>query len=682
MALAKFISKIVTSITKSTFRFNNTLEDLTVKFEVSCPTTPELLNLVTQKNLINGALQDIQSKISTLNKVAKTSKVVVKGVKAGVSVIKKLPLPTSFPPGVGIPLSIINTFSDALDALGKMIDKEEGSLDSIPVALDLIKKDVSEIITKLSKLDVAITTCLEEAVASNNNTLTQLELDDILNDPNNLITENFIGVTTDAELGKLLSEPPGVLYYPQYIYNPLEDDDDNPNNNEGNINGVLYGGYYLRLNIIPSPIDENTGNPIALTRKQVTAQNMESVPPPGEFYNANASIEMLNGDKSYSSSNTVLVNEMKWLIDTKNLIFPPPPPAEDPLKAMFKESQIAIIMGIYGANREEALEIYELAWEFSQGQGPGASNYDNLVIRAFNNSRTLLEQAVADEAYEWVDGDRILDATIIRAFLADLPDDKVMSTLSLIKVGYKKLINDVNIIGGEYTSATRGWANGIEVENSLFGSYAMRLANTLPNSNQSSYNDENPEFGKLLQARKKRWQAVWDTANTLKLSGVDLTFNDPLADYFFDIGYGYNQPTINGIPITGTGVGDISAEEVEDFFDIQLHDNTEYFLINRQPDPITGIDTTPDGVTDTNLKAYTKTKLFLDLKNVLGVTWYNQNAESTSKLPFWSVSGNPNSPSSYYNDVNYDVHTNSFLNENDPWYFEFGRNGLPIPTNG
>ena len=80
---------------------------------------------------------------------------------------------------------------------------------------------------------------------------------------------------------------------------------------------------------------------------KIVAINKEAIPPPeGEFYNSNIPIERLFGDKSFSSSNTVLVNEMKWLIDTKDLIFPPPPPAEDPLKAIYKEGQIAILMAI------------------------------------------------------------------------------------------------------------------------------------------------------------------------------------------------------------------------------------------------------------------------------------------------------------------------------------------------
>ena len=143
---------------------------------------------------------------------------------------------------------------------------------------------------------------------------------------------------------------------------------------------------------------------------------------------------MLYGDESFSSSNLVLVNEMKWLIDTKDLIFPPPPPAEDPLKAIYKAGQIVVLMSIYGANEEEANELYEMAWELSQNKGPNKGYYDTLVREAFNNSRTVLEQAVANEGYEWKEGDRVLDSTIKKLFLGGVTDEiKIKGYISQLR---------------------------------------------------------------------------------------------------------------------------------------------------------------------------------------------------------------------------------------------------------
>ena len=51
MALAKFISKIVESITKVTFQFNKTLDVLIERFKGSCPTTDELILLKKELEL-------------------------------------------------------------------------------------------------------------------------------------------------------------------------------------------------------------------------------------------------------------------------------------------------------------------------------------------------------------------------------------------------------------------------------------------------------------------------------------------------------------------------------------------------------------------------------------------------------------------------------------------------------
>ena len=120
MALADFISKIVTSITRTTFQFNKSLDVLIDKFKEGCPTTQELRILIAQKNDINGALEQIEQKIATLNKVAKGSEVAAEALNTGKTVIKQLPAPSAVPPGVGLPLNIFNNFSDALDNLGTL----------------------------------------------------------------------------------------------------------------------------------------------------------------------------------------------------------------------------------------------------------------------------------------------------------------------------------------------------------------------------------------------------------------------------------------------------------------------------------------------------------------------------------------------------------------------------------
>ena len=636
MGLAGFISKIVTSITRSTFKFNKTLDDLILKFKDACPTTAELKALIQQKNQINGALVQIEQKIATLNKVAIGSEIAVGALKIGVTFIKQLPIPTSFPPGVGIPVSIINNFSSALDDLGTLVDKEEASIETIPKALDLISEDVGEVITKLNDLDVVLTECLLK-----DPNITQDDLNSIDDD-----ATNFVGLISNDELNKLLNEPPGLLY----------------------------GDYYLRKQIVPNLLTSSS-----LIKKQITAQNKESVIE-GDFYNPGAPIETLLGDESFSSSNVVLVDEMKWLIDTKDLVFPPPPPAVDPLKELYKSGQLVILMSIYGANAEEADEIYELAWELSQGKGPNKGYFDTLVQKAFDNSRTVLEQAVANEGYEWKQGDRVLDATIKTLFLSDFAktasEQELKGAISQLRKAGRNLLEKADEIGGSYNSDGKRWNNDGDFEYSLNTAlypYSERLAATAENNlNDSNIGIEYVSLREEMARRKPLMQAIFEAANAQFLAGRPYIFNDPLKEYFLSRDIGYNQPIINNVAISGNANESITSGEINQIYEIERDSAETYFNLNRIAP---NYDITADGLTWDQIRAYSKTKVFLKLKEVLGIVWYNQNAQVASELPFWSVGGgNPQSQTYQQNNPNKNLTTA------DKWYFEFGRNGLPIPT--
>ena len=636
MGLAGFISKIVTSITRSTFKFNKTLDDLILKFKDACPTTAELKALIQQKNQINGALVQIEQKIATLNKVAIGSEIAVGALKIGVTFIKQLPIPTSFPPGVGIPVSIINNFSSALDDLGTLVDKEEASIETIPKALDLISEDVGEVITKLNDLDVVLTECLLK-----DPNITQDDLNSIDDD-----ATNFVGLISNDELNKLLNEPPGLLY----------------------------GDYYLRKQIVPNLLTSSS-----LIKKQITAQNKESVIE-GDFYNPGAPIETLLGDESFSSSNVVLVDEMKWLIDTKDLVFPPPPPAVDPLKELYKSGQLVILMSIYGANAEEADEIYELAWELSQGKGPNKGYFDTLVNEAFDNSRTVLEQAVANEGYEWKQGDRVLDATIKTLFLSDFAktasEQELKGAISQLRKAGRNLLEKADEIGGSYNSDGKRWNNDGDFEYSLNTAlypYSERLAATAENNlNDSNIGIEYVSLREEMARRKPLMQAIFEAANAQFLAGRPYIFNDPLKEYFLSRDIGYNQPIINNVAISGNANESITSGEINQIYEIERDSAETYFNLNRIAP---NYDITADGLTWDQTRAYSKTKVFLKLKEVLGIVWYNQNAQVASELPFWSVGGgNPQSSTYQQNNVN------NLLTPSMPWYFEFGRNGLNIPT--
>ena len=177
-----------------------------------------------------------------------------------------------------------------------------------------------------------------------------------------------------------------------------------------------------------------------------------------------------------------------------------------------------------------------------------------------------------------------------------------------------------------------------------------------------------------MAKRKPFFQAIFEAANRRFLAGAGNSFNDPLKDYFLSKNQGYNQPIINEIPISGNANELITSNEIRDIYqsEINIAEN-----INLRPDNLLPPDftTTSNGLTYEQVKAYAKTQILIKLKNVLGINWYNENAQAASELPFWAPGGgNPNSSSYNQNNVN------AGLTTADKWYFEFGRNGLPVPT--
>ena len=336
-------------------------------------------------------------------------------------------------------------------------------------------------------------------------------------------------------------------------------------------------------------------------------------------------------------------------------------------------------MAIYGANREEAEELYELAWELSQNKGPHKSYYNTLAQNAFDESRTILEQAVANEGYEWKEGDRILDSTIKTLFLGGVTNEnKIKEYISQLRNKGQQLMKAANNIGGGFNNSDKRWNDDGDFNytpNAKLYPYSERLYLTAEHLfNANNIGSEYVELRSEMKRRKRFMQAIYEEANYLSLINADITFNDPLKEYFHSKGWGYNTPNINGIPIIGNANTPITYDELESLYELEKDINVEWWWNNSdyQANP----QISANGVTFDNLNSYSKTQLFLKLRTAIGSNWYNANALTTAELSFWYLNAgvNPNSASAWDNDPNKN------LDPSDRWYFEFGKNGLPVPT--
>ena len=112
------------------------------------------LNSVIQtKNTLSGTLNSITSPLETVQTLGNTLSGVITGIKTGVTVIKAIPIPLGAPPFVGVPANVVTGFADALDTLGKLLDKIEGPLKIIPEAISQINNILIPIVNNLNSFD-------------------------------------------------------------------------------------------------------------------------------------------------------------------------------------------------------------------------------------------------------------------------------------------------------------------------------------------------------------------------------------------------------------------------------------------------------------------------------------------------------------------------------------------------
>jgi len=160
--LTKILTKTVTDVVKGVAKLELAVDDILEKFEDGCPTKPELLKLIQQKNQLQSALQNINSKFTVVNNTVQTTETIVTTVDTAVKVIKVIPVPTSVPPGVGIPINVITILADSLDKLGDLLKGAKGAIKVVPQAASSITSATSTVLTRLQALDVAMNKCIEE----------------------------------------------------------------------------------------------------------------------------------------------------------------------------------------------------------------------------------------------------------------------------------------------------------------------------------------------------------------------------------------------------------------------------------------------------------------------------------------------------------------------------------------
>jgi len=283
------------------------------------------LNSVIQtKNTLSGTLNSITAPLNTVQTLGNTLSGVITGIKTGVTVIKAIPIPLGAPLGVGVPANVVTGFADALDTLGKVLDKIEGPLKIIPDAISQINNILIPIVNNLNSFDpifdktikiIAFIRLLLQPPP-----VFQSDIDLTLSDITSGIQES-LAVTAGPELSSSNPEENDVVNNSLLFL--LEN------------NKLFYRGFKLTLEFDPNNTLSFPARRIKATRtiSADNASNQTGEAIPVTLYSAppdqGSGVVNTSSPYSFSTSIQVLVDETKFNIDQYLLEFTGPPPVEE-----------------------------------------------------------------------------------------------------------------------------------------------------------------------------------------------------------------------------------------------------------------------------------------------------------------------------------------------------------------
>ena len=274
----------VSSIYQSTYQFlpQQTKDELG---EAVREYLPILENTVKFASILKSAIIATKGILTSLGKTGQTLNITGTAINAATNTITSLPIPTSVPPGVGLPLNVITQLSQNLDRLSDQSKKIEG-------AGELINETAPDINDKLD--------------TTNDTLIIILDVVTILLDI--IIFIDYIARSGQSSLDDLRN------LIGNDINNTLEESGNSSNEGE-NVDDQLD---------LLSRLDPNSTNPLFYKGFRLTLQYQLGE---GELTQTRVlGVNPSNGvslatDLSYTTSPEVLVQEIQFKIDNYDLIF-------------------------------------------------------------------------------------------------------------------------------------------------------------------------------------------------------------------------------------------------------------------------------------------------------------------------------------------------------------------------
>ena len=137
--------------------------ELLKEFASGCPNRARMLQIIKIKDNLLKVINSFQKRVDKVKTLPNSLKPVIGTAKLAIEIISNIPIPTAIIPpttgGIGVPMSVLNRYSKAINVLTKTVDVLEGDVSSVTSMVNLISGPISSLQKRLQSLDVKLQDC-------------------------------------------------------------------------------------------------------------------------------------------------------------------------------------------------------------------------------------------------------------------------------------------------------------------------------------------------------------------------------------------------------------------------------------------------------------------------------------------------------------------------------------------
>lgn len=156
-----------------------------------CPPPSVLKQINRSVDSVKKVKLGIEKKVETVKKQAEKLDKPIKVTKASIEVLSHFPVPSAVPPGVGLPVGVLNTYGNALEYLRGMVNALEDDKEGILSVTETAINTFNPVSVKLARIENLLNRCIENPNLTKEDRESILGISNRKTNTNNTLKELF-----------------------------------------------------------------------------------------------------------------------------------------------------------------------------------------------------------------------------------------------------------------------------------------------------------------------------------------------------------------------------------------------------------------------------------------------------------------------------------------------------------